>query len=108
MYFLDPLLKLRLHESIGTRMSRFSWSSTLIVKYQFVLATPLIFVDVGENSIMVDDIVMPLNLLVTLVEEEEFEEASFEEASFDVNVSQWSRKEKLFLRMVCIQINCLT
>ncbi len=80
----------------------------MIVKYQFVLATPLIFVDVGENSIMVDDIVMPLNLLVTLVEEEEFEEASFEEASFDVNVSQWSRKEKLFLRMVCIQINCLT
>jgi hypothetical protein len=49
---------------------------------------PLVFVDAGENLIMVDDVVTPLNLPATLVEKEEFEEVSL-----DVNVSQRSCEE---------------
>jgi hypothetical protein len=52
-------------------------------KYQIVSATFLVLVDEGEDSVMVDDVVTPLNPLVVLVEEEEIEETSF-----DVNVSQ--------------------
>jgi hypothetical protein len=38
------------------------------------LTTPLVFVDVGEDLIMVNDVVTPLNPLVALIEEEELEE----------------------------------
>jgi hypothetical protein len=43
----------------------------------------LVFVDINENSVKVDDAIMPSNPLVVLVEEKEFEETSL-----DVNVSQ--------------------
>jgi len=43
----------------------------------------LVFVDVGENLVMADDVATPSNLPVSLVEEEEFEEAPL-----DMNVSQ--------------------
>jgi hypothetical protein len=56
---------------------------------------PLVFVDAGENLVMVDDVVMPLNPLVALVEKEKLEEASF-----DVNVSQQSREEESSKRVV--------
>jgi hypothetical protein len=55
----------------------------------------LVFVDAGENLIMADDVTMPLNLPVSLVEKEELEEALL-----DMNVSQWSREEDLSKRMV--------
>jgi len=42
----------------------------------------LVFVDIGEDSIMANDVIMPSNLLVALAEEEELEETPF-----DVNVS---------------------
>jgi len=82
MYFLDALSKLRLHESIGTRMLGFLCSFVITAthyaylilkikaltsfkcKYQITRVTILVFVDVSENSIMVDDATMPLNPLV--------------------------------------------
>jgi len=51
----------------------------------------LVFVDVGEDSIMVNDALMPSTPLVALVEEEELEESSL-----DVNVSQLSCDEEPF------------
>jgi hypothetical protein len=44
-----------------------------------------IFIDVGENLVMVNDVATPSNLPVAPIEEEELEEASL-----DVNVSQQS------------------
>jgi hypothetical protein len=44
---------------------------------------PSIFVDVGENLVMVDDVDTPLNPLVAPVEKEELEKSPL-----DVNVSQ--------------------
>jgi hypothetical protein len=62
----------------------------------------LVFVDVGENSIMVDDVVTPLNPPVTLVEKEELEETPF-----DMNVSQLSHHQDPFRIVVQTQINHL-
>jgi hypothetical protein len=47
----------------------------------------LVFLDAGENLVMVDDVAMPSNPLVSLIEKEEFEEASL-----DVNVSMVARR----------------
>ncbi len=71
-------------------------------KYQIVSTTPLIFIDVGEDLIMVSDVDTPSNPLIVPIEEEKLEETSF-----DVNVSQWSNKKKLSRKMVCTQVNCL-
>jgi hypothetical protein len=57
-------------------------------KYHIVSATLLVFVDAGENLIMVDDVATPSNLPISLVEKEEFKETQF-----DMNVSQRSREE---------------
>jgi len=51
---------------------------------------------------MADDIVMPSNHLISLVEKEELEEALF-----DVNVSQRSHEEKLTRKVVRTRINRL-
>ncbi len=66
-------------------------------KYQIVPVTPLVFVDISEDSIMVADVVTPSNSLVVLVEEEELEETPF-----DMNVSQRSREKKPSKRVVHI------
>jgi hypothetical protein len=71
-------------------------------KYHIVLATLLVFVDVGENLVMADDVSTPSNLLISLVEKEELEETPL-----DVNVSQWSRKEEPSRRVVRTQIDHL-
>jgi hypothetical protein len=55
----------------------------------------LVFVDVGENLVMADDVIMPLNPPVSLVKKEKLEEAPL-----DVNVSQWSHKEETSRRVV--------
>jgi hypothetical protein len=55
----------------------------------------LVFVDASENSIMVDDVAMPSNPLITLLEREEFEEAPF-----DVNVSHQLCEKELSKRML--------
>jgi hypothetical protein len=57
-------------------------------KYHIVSINLLVFVDVSEHLIMADDVTMPSNPPISLVEKEELEEASF-----DVNVSQRSREE---------------
>jgi len=62
----------------------------------------LVFVDVSEDSIMVDDVVMPSNPPIAPIEKEELKETSL-----DVNVSQRSCNEKLFERVVCIQVDRL-
>ncbi len=49
---------------------------------------------------MADDVAMPLNPPVPLVEKEELEEALL-----DVNVSQQSREEELSRRMVRIRVD---
>jgi hypothetical protein len=49
---------------------------------------------------MADDVVTPLNPLVSLVEKEELEEAPFH-----VNVFQWSRKEESSRRIVRTQVD---
>ncbi len=59
-----------------------------------------IFVDVGEILVMVDDVAMPSNLPVALVEQEELEEASF-----DMNVSQRPREKKPSRQVVCTGID---
>jgi len=71
-------------------------------KYQIVSTTPLIFIDVGEDLIMVNDVDTPSNPLVVPIEEEKLEETSF-----DVNFYQWSNKKKLSKKMVRTQVNCL-
>jgi len=43
-------------------------------KYLIVCATLLVFVDACENLVMADDVAMPLNPLVSLLEREELEE----------------------------------
>jgi hypothetical protein len=55
----------------------------------------LVFVDAGENLVMVDDVATPSNPLGSLVENEELEEASF-----NVNVSKRSHKKEPSRRMV--------
>ncbi len=49
---------------------------------------------------MADDVVMPSNPPITPVEHEKLEEASL-----NVNVSQWSREEKLSKRVVRTQVD---
>jgi hypothetical protein len=49
----------------------------------------LIFVDVGENSVMADDVAILSNPPVALVEQEEFEETPL-----DMNISQWLHEEE--------------
>jgi hypothetical protein len=71
--------------------------------YQIVPGTFLVFVDVGEDLIMVDDVATPLNLLIALVEEEKLKEASL-----DVNVSQQSCEEESSKRVVRNRVNCST
>jgi hypothetical protein len=44
---------------------------------------PSIFVNAGDNLVMADDVIMPLNPIVAPVEQEKLEEASL-----DMNVSQ--------------------
>jgi hypothetical protein len=53
------------------------------------LAIFLVFIDASENLVMMDDVAMPSNPLVTLLEQEEFEEVPF-----DVNVFQWLCEEE--------------
>jgi hypothetical protein len=42
-------------------------------KYHIVSATLLVFIDAGENLVMVDDVATPSNPPVSLVEKEELE-----------------------------------
>ncbi len=69
-------------------------------KYQIVPIILLVFVDAYEDSIMADDVTMPSNLPIALVEKEELEKTSF-----DVNVSQWSCDEKSSKKGVRTQVN---
>ncbi len=69
-------------------------------KYHIVSATLLVFVDVGENLVMADDVATPSNPPVSLVEKEELEETSL-----DVKVSQRSREEEPFRKMVRTQVD---
>jgi hypothetical protein len=69
-------------------------------KYHIVSATFLVFVDVGENLVMADDVATPSNPPVSLVEKEKLEEASL-----DVNVFQRSREEKPSRRVVRTRVH---
>jgi hypothetical protein len=54
---------------------------------------PSIFVDVGVNLIMADDVATPSNPPVAPIDKEELEEAPLNEVTLEVNVSQWSCEE---------------
>ncbi len=69
-------------------------------KYHIVYATLLVFVDAGENLVMADDVAMPSNPPVPLVEKEELEEAPL-----DVNVFQRLREKELSIRVVRTQVD---
>ncbi len=116
---LDPLSKLRFDESIRSRMFEFSWGSAITPtpyaypnllnkktltpferKYHIVSATLLVFVDVGENLVMADDVATLSNPPVSLIEKEELEETLL-----DVNVSQRSCEEKPSKRMVRTRVD---
>ncbi len=65
-----------------------------------VSVTLLVFVNAGENLVMADDVTMPSNPPVSLVEKEELEEAPF-----DVNVFQRSREEEPSRRVVRTRVD---
>jgi len=67
-------------------------------KYHIVYVVFLIFVDVGENLVMADDVATPSNLPGSLVGKEKLEE-------LDVNVSQWSHEEESSKRVVRIRVD---
>jgi hypothetical protein len=69
-------------------------------EYHIVSATFLVFIDVGENLIMADDVTTPSNPPVSLVEKEELQEAPL-----DVNVSQQSREEEPSNKVVRTRID---
>jgi hypothetical protein len=71
-------------------------------KYQIVSVTPLVFVDVGEDLGMVDDVVTPSNPLIAPIEAKELEKTPL-----DVNVFQWSCKKEPFRRVVHTQTDYL-
>jgi hypothetical protein len=60
----------------------------------------LVFIDEGEDTIMISDVVMLSNPLVMLVKGEELEETLF-----NMNVSQRSCEEEPSKKVVRIQIN---
>jgi len=60
----------------------------------------LVFVDAGENLVMADDVTTPSNPPVSLVKKEELEEAPL-----NVNVSQQSREEEPFRKVVRTQVD---
>jgi hypothetical protein len=60
----------------------------------------LVFVDVGEDLVMADDVVTPSNSPVAPIEEKELKETLL-----DVNVSQRTHDEEPFQRMVCTRID---
>jgi len=60
----------------------------------------LVFVNAGENLVMADDVVTPLNPPISLVEKE-----GLEEAPLVMNVSQRSCKEEPSKKVVRIQVN---
>ncbi len=61
----------------------------------------MVFVDAGEDSVMVDDATL-LNPMVVLVEEEKLKETLL-----DVNVSHWLCNKDSFQKVVHIQVDCL-
>jgi hypothetical protein len=64
-------------------------------KYHIVSTTLLVFVDAGENLVIVDDVATPSNPLVSLVEKEELKESPLE-----VNVFQRSCEEESSKRVL--------
>ncbi len=71
-------------------------------RYHIVYATLLVFVDAGENLVMVDDVTTPSNPPVSVIEKE-----MLEEAPFDVNVFQWSCEEELSRKVVRTRVDRL-
>jgi len=69
-------------------------------KYHIVYANLLVFVDIGENLVMANDVATPLNPPVSLIEKEELEKTSL-----NVNVSQRSREKEPFRRVVRTRID---
>ncbi len=60
----------------------------------------MVFIDANEDSIMVNDVVMPLNPPIVPIEKEKLEKTLF-----DMNISQWSCKEEPFKRVVRTRID---
>jgi hypothetical protein len=54
---------------------------------------------------MTDDVATPSNPSVAPVEKEKLEDAPLNEAPLDINVSQRSRKEEPYRRVVCTRVD---
>jgi hypothetical protein len=71
---------------------------------------PFVFVDAGDNLVMADDVAMPSNPLVAIVDKEELEEATLDrtpldEVTFEVNVSQRLHEEEPSRRVVRTRVD---
>jgi hypothetical protein len=76
-------------------------ASTLLEhKYHIISTTLLVFVDVGENLVMADDVATPSNPLDSLVEKEKPEKTPL-----DVNVSQRLCEEEPSRKMVHTRVD---
>ncbi len=62
----------------------------------------MVFIDVGEDSIMANDVVGPSNPLIVPIEKEELKKTLF-----DMNVSQRLHEEKSSKKVMCIRIDSL-
>jgi hypothetical protein len=71
-------------------------------KYHIVSATFFVFIDAGENLVMANDVAMPSNPPVSLIEKEELEKTPL-----DMNVSQRSREKEPSRRVVRSRVDCL-
>jgi hypothetical protein len=60
----------------------------------------LVFIDAGENLVMVDGFATPSNPTVALAEQEELEEVPLE-----VNVFQWPREKEPSRRVMRTQVD---
>jgi hypothetical protein len=69
-------------------------------KYHIVSVTLLVFVNAGENLIMVDDVATPSNPPISLVEKEKLKKTPL-----DVNVFQRSFEEEPSRRMMCTRVD---
>ncbi len=69
-------------------------------KYHIISVTLLVFVDVGENLVMADDVTTPSNPPVSLVGKEKLKEASL-----NVNVSEQSHEKEPSRMVVCTRVD---
>jgi hypothetical protein len=67
---------------------------------------PSVFVDVGDNLVMADDVATPSNPLVATVDKEEFEEITLNETPFDEVTLDGTPLDEVVLEVNVSQRSC--